>query len=306
MEAGHAAKNICLQVVALDLGTVVIGAFHDNEAKWIMTMTDRDRRCMAYQSEGNNIISRPTSGAICLPRGKKGAALYRLMRTLGGSFSAALGIRLSSASPRDTSKWLLASILFGARISEVVVIHTYREFEKTRVLSPKEILKTGWYGLVEILDRGGYVRYDFKTATKLLEVSSALLERYGGDLNNLHAEASDQKDLEERIQALGKGIGDVTVNIFLREMRGIWQKSRPLPSELVIRAARNIGIIPADLKERKKILGILKKKWADAGMKQRDFPDFEAALIRLGKDYCRKAACGRCPLREDCTDGGQA
>lgn len=31
MEAGHAAQNICLQAVALNLGTVVIGAFHDSE-----------------------------------------------------------------------------------------------------------------------------------------------------------------------------------------------------------------------------------------------------------------------------------
>jgi endonuclease III len=228
------------------------------------------------------------------------------MKTIGGRFSAALGIGLSSRSTGELFKWFLASILFGARISEVVVSHTYREFEKTRVLSPQDILKTGWDGLVEILDHGGYVRYDFKTATKLLDVSRAVLERYGGDLNVLHAEASDRKNLEERLKALGKGIGDVTVNIFLREMRGVWQKAEPLPSELVIMAARNIGIIPVGLKEREKILGILKKKWADAGMKQSDFSDFEAALVRLGKDYCRKAACGRCPLQEDCRAGGRA
>lgn len=228
------------------------------------------------------------------------------MKTLEGRFSTALDIGLTSGSPGELFKWFVASILFGARISEVIVIHTYREFERVRILSPKDILKTGWDGLVEILDRGGYVRYDFKTATKLIDASRSLLERYGGDLNSLHAEASDQRDLEERIKALGKGIGDVTVNIFLREMRGIWQKADPLPLELAITAARKIDVIPVGLKERKKVLGILKKKWADAGMEQRDFPDFEAALIRLGKDFCRKAACGRCPLEEYCRDGGRA
>jgi SagB-type dehydrogenase family enzyme len=38
MEAGHAAQNICLQAVSLDLGTVVIGAFHDEDIKKVMQL----------------------------------------------------------------------------------------------------------------------------------------------------------------------------------------------------------------------------------------------------------------------------
>jgi endonuclease III len=158
---------------------------------------------------------------------------------------------------------------------------------------------------VEILDRGGYVRYDFKTATKLLDLSRAVIDRYGGDLNVLYAEAADPKDLEDRLKSVGKGIGDVTVNIFLREMRGIWQKAEPLPPELVITAARNMGIIPEELKDREKVLGVLKKKWTSEGMRMKDFPDFESALLRLGKDFCRRPACGKCPLQEDCRAGGK-
>ncbi|UCD79483.1 MAG: SagB/ThcOx family dehydrogenase [Desulfobacterales bacterium] len=33
MEVGHAAQNVCLQAVALGLGTVVIGAFRDSDVK---------------------------------------------------------------------------------------------------------------------------------------------------------------------------------------------------------------------------------------------------------------------------------
>jgi hypothetical protein len=39
-------------------------------------------------------------------------------------------------------------------------------------------VKTGWDGLVSTLDAGGYVRYDFKTATKLLEVMKNLIDQY--------------------------------------------------------------------------------------------------------------------------------
>ncbi|OHE58868.1 MAG: nitroreductase [Thermodesulfovibrio sp. RBG_19FT_COMBO_42_12] len=43
MEAGHAAQNIFLQSVSLDLGAVVIGAFYDDEVKKIMKMPDREQ-----------------------------------------------------------------------------------------------------------------------------------------------------------------------------------------------------------------------------------------------------------------------
>ncbi|MCJ7633095.1 hypothetical protein MUP77_11975, partial [Candidatus Bathyarchaeota archaeon] len=63
----------------------------------------------------------------------------------------------------------LASLLFGAPITESSVVKTYNCFQKHGVLTPKQILKTGWDDLVKILDEGGYTRYDFKTADKLLE-----------------------------------------------------------------------------------------------------------------------------------------
>ena len=36
MEAGHAAQNLCLQAVALGLGSVLIGAFNDKQVKQII------------------------------------------------------------------------------------------------------------------------------------------------------------------------------------------------------------------------------------------------------------------------------
>lgn len=226
--------------------------------------------------------------------------LKKLIENVGGRFSVALGIDLSSQNAAEIFKWFLASVLFGTRISEKIVIKTYKEFEKEGILSPVGILNTGWDGLVEILDRGGYVRYDFKTATKLLDLSTALTDKYRDDLNVLHSTASGPRDLEARLKALAKGIGDVTVNIFLREMREIWGKAEPLPSDLVVMAATHVRIISARSKDREKILAFMKKKWTDEDMKMKDFPDFEAALIRLGKGYCRKGLCDRCPMKCEC------
>jgi len=42
MEAGHAAQNVYLQAVSLDLGTVTIGAFGDTEVKQIMHLEEQE------------------------------------------------------------------------------------------------------------------------------------------------------------------------------------------------------------------------------------------------------------------------
>lgn len=215
-------------------------------------------------------------------------AIDALINTYPGRFSAELGIGLGGGKPAEIFQWFFASVLFGARISERIVKKTFSAFAERNILSPRALHDTGWDGLVEILDLGGYVRYDFKTATKLLELAKNLAEFYQGDLGRLHAAAKDPTDLEQKLKALAKGIGDITVNIFLREMRGIWEKADPLPSDLVLLAAQDRGIISRTVQNRRKALALLQQAWKAAGRKQRDFPDFEAALVRRGIELRRR------------------
>ena len=42
MEVGHAAQNVYLQAVSLDLGTVVIGAFDDSKVKKVVNLGERE------------------------------------------------------------------------------------------------------------------------------------------------------------------------------------------------------------------------------------------------------------------------
>lgn len=220
----------------------------------------------------------------------------RLINSVGGRFSAELGVDLSGADSGQIFRWFLASKLMGARIATKTALAAYKEFERRGVNSPERIRKTGWDGLVEILDAGGYVRYDFSTATKLLSITGDLLRLYGGDLNVLHAKSRDPRDLEERLKELGKGIGDVTVNIFLRELRTVWEKARPALSPLVLLAAGHLNL----LRPGEDPLPALERFWAPRKFKGRDFSDFEAALLRLAKDYCRKRRCSACPMGDEC------
>ena len=216
--------------------------------------------------------------------------LRALVENLGQRETEALGIDLSRETDDEIFKWFFVSVLFGAPITESAVIRTYKCFEKHRVLTPKCIVDTGWDRLVEILDEGGYTRYDFKTADKLLLVSGNLFEKYGGSLTEVHRQSVDARDLERRLKALGKGIGDVTVSIFLRELRDVWQKADAYPTPLVIAAAEHLGIVKRGIAQED-ALQRLKAFWRKNGMDGHTYVNFEIALLRLAKDYLRKGRC---------------
>jgi endonuclease III len=225
------------------------------------------------------------------------AALTERMR---GRFSAELGLTLVPNRPKDLFLWFLAALLYGTRISGTIVAHTHAEFVRRGLVTPEKILKTGWDGLVVVLDAGGYARYDFKTATKLLEVTRHLVDQYDGDLNQLHRAAKDARDLENRLTALGKGIGQVTVQIFLRELRDLWLKARPELSPLAVLAAKDLRLLsPAAARRGGSQAEALMELWDERERKNKTFGDFESALVRLGRGFCRRR-WQACPMCEYC------
>ena len=202
--------------------------------------------------------------------------LKDLLKKYGTLYSEELGINLETKDKNEIFKWFLASLLFGARISETIAKRTYKTFEKYNLLTPRRILKAGWDFLVNpIMREGGYVRYDGKTSNEILTVCRQLLERYKGDLNNLEKEAKDPEDLQRKLQEF-YSVGPVTCNIFLRELRGIWKKADPELQKFVKLSARQLKL-PATLKG-------LKRYWNKHKIKGYDFRHFEVALLRLAKE----------------------
>ena len=190
------------------------------------------------------------------------------------SYSQELDLDLSK--PDDRFKWFLASVLFAKRISAQTAKETYRYFEQEELTSPEAILEAGWDRLVEVLDEGGYTRYDFSTATYLLGIAKKLKEKYG-NLERLHAESGSSSDLERRLEEF-KGVGTVCVNIFLRELRGTWEKAKPEPSPLAVATAEKIGLSKEDVE------------------------GYESQLVRLNLEYCKKRRSRECPLENECPD----
>jgi hypothetical protein len=133
------------------------------------------------------------------------------------SNARSLGIDLASKREEELFKWFLACLLFGKPIQSEIAEQAWRELVHVGLTSPAAISRAGWDKLVSLLDRAHYVRYDFSTATKLLEVSRELKSRYGS-LTNLLAQAKTPAELSRKLQEF-KHIGPVTARIFLREFR---------------------------------------------------------------------------------------
>jgi endonuclease III len=192
------------------------------------------------------------------------------------SYSQELGLDLRRE--KDRFKWFLASILFAKRISSQIATKTYKEFEREGIVTPENILEAGWDKLVEVLDSGGYVRYNFSTASKLLEIASSLQEKYGS-LENLYAQAEDNKDLERKLLEF-KGVGPATINIFLRELKGIWGEARPSFSPIAKEVASRLGLSERELEQS----------------------PVESALVRIGLEFCKGEKCLACPVKEECSN----
>lgn len=205
-----------------------------------------------------------------------------LVKEFGNLYSESLGIALDSKKNSEIFKWFLASILFGKRIGENTAAKTYKEFEKENLTTPENILDAGWDKLVAVLDSGGYIRYDFSTASKLLTIMNQIQKKYGGSLSSLYELSADSKELENRLLEFS-GVGPVTVNIFLRELRHVWKKVDPNFSPFVKDAAEKLKI---DLKKYNR--------------KTKSFVRLECALLRLGKNFCRKKKCTDCQFKSKC------
>lgn len=122
--------------------------------------------------------------------------------------------------PRDEPslfKWFLASFLFGNRISQGIAADTWRVIVEVHGHdTPRKLGACSHVQLVRMLGEGGYRRYDESTATRLSLLCQALIEDYDGCITGIAEAADGREDFERRLLAF-KGVGPVTLGIFMRE-----------------------------------------------------------------------------------------
>lgn len=131
--------------------------------------------------------------------------------------AADLGISVSADDEGSLFKWLLASFLFGKRIGQKIAAATWRVLvEEHDRVTPRKLCNCTHGQLVAMLGKGGYARYDESTARRLVSLCKTMLEDYHGSVLGIREASDSRADFERRLLQF-KGVGPVTVRIFMRE-----------------------------------------------------------------------------------------
>jgi hypothetical protein len=205
-----------------------------------------------------------------------------LMKKHGRTFSSELGIKMERATPSVLFRWLCASLLFSARISNEIATEAARALTKRGWTTAQKMAGATWEERTRVLNHAGYARYDEKTSRMLADTSNLLLKRYNGDLRKLREAAECDPAGERKLLMECKGIGEVGADIFLREVQTAWTELQPFADSATLKFGGKLG-----LPTKKEELATLVPK--------NDFPRLVAALVRcrLSKDSKEVLATAR-------------
>ncbi|MFJ4974420.1 endonuclease [Streptomyces coeruleorubidus] len=176
-----------------------------------------------------------------------------LLDAHGRTYADEAGIRLRD-TPQPLYRLLVLAHLLSARIRASVALATARALHEAGLRDPRRMAEADWQERVDALGRGGYRRYDERTATQLGEAAELLNERWGGDLRRLRREADGKvSELRHLLQEF-PGIGPAGADIFLREAQGVWPEAAPCLDAKALQGAERLNL-PKDTERLVELAG---------------------------------------------------
>ncbi|MFD4631598.1 endonuclease [Streptomyces sp. NPDC058284] len=175
------------------------------------------------------------------------AVMRELLKTSGQTYAAQAGIRLTD-TPQPLYRTLVLSCLLSARIRASVAVASARALYDAGMRGPRQMADATWQQRVDALGRGGYRRYDERTATQLGDGARLVNEEWHGDLREVRKEADGDVAVLERMLRRVPGLGPTGVHIFLREVQDVWPEYRPHLDAKVLQGAERLGL-PRDAAE---------------------------------------------------------
>ncbi|AQS66406.1 hypothetical protein [Streptomyces pactum] len=162
----------------------------------------------------------------------------------GQTYAEEAGIRLKD-TPQPLYRLLVLAHLLSARIRGSVAVATARALHEAGLRDPRRMAGADWQERVDALGRGGYRRYDERTASQLGDAAELLTERWGGDLRRLREQADGEVAEVRRLLQEFPGVGPTGADIFLREVQRVWPQTAPYLDRKALQGAERLGL-PSD------------------------------------------------------------
>jgi len=159
----------------------------------------------------------------------------------GTTLAAEAGLRVENR-PAPLFQLLVLTELVSARIATSVAVATAGELRAAGWTTAERLAEAGRQPLVAALGRGGYRRYDLRTAALLPQLAKDVLTRYRGDLRNLARTAEEDVGRAAVLLREFPGIGPVGAAVFLREAQAVWPWVRPFLDDRSREGARRVGL----------------------------------------------------------------
>ncbi|MGN6551819.1 MAG: hypothetical protein ACTHJ3_18260 [Pararhizobium sp.] len=195
-----------------------------------------------------------------------------LLEEHGRTFCDELGIDIEKNTPSPLFQWLCASILLSARIRSDIAVSAAQALARNGWTTPEKMADSTWECRTRTLNCAGYARYDESTARMLKDTTSMLLEEYRGDLRVLRDAAEYDPAGERRRLIAFKGMGEVGVDIFFREVQTAWDELYPFADKKALKAAHRLGLPTT-------------AEGLAALVSRKDYPRLLAALVRTDLDH---------------------
>lgn len=192
-----------------------------------------------------------------------------ILEHYGRTFADELGIGIERNTPSPLFRLLCFALLASTRISHNTAVSAARALAREGWTTPEKMAASTWRRRTSVLNRSGYARYDESTATRLEQTTSLLLDRYHGDLRRLRDAADGGAETERELLKEFKGIGDVGVDIFFREVQLIWPETFPFADQRTLAASRRMGLGEDTAELRRLVRG------------KRDYVRLVAGIVRI-------------------------
>ncbi|MER6210039.1 endonuclease [Streptomyces sp. NPDC001642] len=164
-----------------------------------------------------------------------------LLDAHGRTYADEAGIPLRD-TPQPLYRLLVLACLLSARIRADIAVAAARELTAAGMRDPRRMAEATWQQRVDALGRGGYRRYDERTATQLGDGAALATQRYSGDLRRLRDQADGDIATIRRLLQEFPGVGPAGADIFLREAQAVWPGTAPYFDAKALQGARVLDL----------------------------------------------------------------